>query len=186
MDHAADLRLPLARPAPVAASLGDRLKAGDEGAIEPFISAFQDAAIKLAFYMLHDFHEAQDVVQEAFMTALSEVRSLRDTGRLRSWLMRIVSNRCLTALRRRKAVVELPADLVSEENAAERTESSLLVRQTLAQLAPVDRTVLLMRDCLEMSYDEMATALQIPLGTVKSRLCEARRRLARRLMEDPS
>jgi RNA polymerase sigma-70 factor (ECF subfamily) len=182
-------RLAAARPPAAESALESivkRLQAGDETALEAFVESTQTVAFKLAWHMLRDYHTAQDVVQEAYMAAFRTVRTLRDRRVARSWFLRIVSNRCIGLMRSQanRQPVELPPDLVDERCLQESTGRRLALRQALAALSDTDRNVIVLREVLDLPYEDIATILAVPVGTVKSRLSEARRRLARQLSQE--
>jgi RNA polymerase sigma-70 factor (ECF subfamily) len=115
-----------------------------------------------------------------------KLSSYRPGGNFRAWLVRIATNMTLDALRRQKPVVDI-ADLPlaargpEPESAALRSERQAAVRAALMRLPLQSRTVLVLREYQALSYREIADALDIPLGTVKSRLSDARQRLKEEL-----
>ncbi|HEY4000633.1 MAG TPA: RNA polymerase sigma factor [Candidatus Xenobia bacterium] len=179
--HAAAAAPPADRPLE---GLVARLQRGDESAFEPFIQATQRLAFKLAWQILHDYHAAQDVVQESYLAAFRTIRTVRDPKAAQGWFLKIVTHRCIGALRKARPETELPDELVDEACLQETSGRRLILREALKSLSPPDRHVILLREVLDLPYDDIAVILGVPLGTVKSRLSEARKRLAHKLSSE--
>jgi RNA polymerase sigma-70 factor (ECF subfamily) len=129
---------------------------------------------------------AEDVAQETFVRAWEKLGTFRTDGNWRGWICRIASNLTIDALRRQKPSVDiLEASLASLDDQPERraleTERAAAVRAAILALPEHVRSVLVLREYEGLSYVEIAEALDIPLGTVKSRLNDARRRLGEAL-----
>lgn len=158
-----------------------RLQDGDEQALEPFIRATQGMAFRLARSLLRDDDQCQDVLQDVYLVVYRDIRALRDVTAFRTWFGRIVVNRCKRLMR--KARPDSLDVLVEQERGPSTTGDEARVEQradlkrALAAMSVADRTVLMLREVMQLSYDEIAATLSIPLGTVRSRLSEARRRL---------
>ena len=189
------------------------IAAAQRGEVEPFntlIRHYQGVAYNVAYRILGDPDSAADVTQEAFIAAFRRIRDFRTTH-FRGWLLRIVTNACYDELRRRKrrpqvSVEELAAErpdgdaeslpaLIANpddepERAAQRAALNAAIQACLDALPLSFRTVAIMADVQELSYDEVALALNLSVGTVKSRLSRARDRLrdclrtARELLAD--
>jgi RNA polymerase sigma-70 factor, ECF subfamily len=141
-----------------------------------------------ACWLTHDRQEAEDLVQETYAKALKGFSSFQPGTNFRAWIYRILRNAFLTSRTGLKAAATVPLDLEGEEAALptvkETPESILLqrsdwrlVEQALEQLPVGYREVLLLCEVEEMSYQEIAATLSIPMGTVMSRLSRARRAL---------
>ena len=167
------------------ARLVRRMQDGDGQALELFISETQGAAWRLAFSLLRDRHRAEDCLQDVYFSVYRTIHQVRDPYAAQTWLLRSVTHRCRRMLRAK------PADSLEElaeggvepatPDPAEGTQDRLGVEQTLARLGPQDREVLTMREMMQLSYEEIAEGLQIPLGTVRSRLAKARQRFVQAL-----
>jgi RNA polymerase sigma factor (sigma-70 family) len=147
-----------------------------------------DAAYRFAHWLARSGGDADDIVQEAFLRAFRAFDGLRSAD-AKAWLLAIVRNCHATALQQQRrgggtvplgvddAGVEAPqliaVDGDPERASIERDEQRALER-LLAALAPEHREVLLLREMEDMSYREIATVTQLPLGTVMSRLARAR------------
>ena len=143
----------------------------------------------LAMNLLGNTAEAADVLQDAVATAL-RVRSFdRSRGTFKAWFLAIVRNRCLDILRehqRHQLVdvesVELPVEEADGPEAiATRDELAAVVKRELAKLAPAHREILILREFLDLGYAEIGKVLDVPTGTVMSRLHRARSALADRV-----
>jgi RNA polymerase sigma-70 factor (ECF subfamily) len=168
--------------------------AAQAGALDAFnqlVARHERAAFGLAFRLLGDGALAEDVTQESFLAAWSNLPGYRG-GVFTSWLLRIVANRCYDELRRRQrrptgSLDELPAEPAAEwtsHTAAEapddfalRRELGRSLQQGLAQLPTDQRVTLILSDVQGHSYEEIASITGVNLGTVKSRLSRARARL---------
>jgi RNA polymerase sigma-70 factor (ECF subfamily) len=157
------------------------------------------AAYNLAHWLTRDDHDAEDVVQEAYLRAFRFFDGFHRGGDGRAWFLAIVRNTCYTWLRRnRPPEPTAPFDearhgLASEEQGPEslalRSAAREVLHQALEELPAEFREVLVLRELEELSYKEIAAVVGIPLGTVMSRLARGRgllkRGLARRLPKEP-
>lgn len=141
-----------------------------------------DAAYNLARWLTRSEHDADDVVQEAFLRAFTFFDSFRG-GDGRAWLLSIVRNTCFTWLRKNR-VYDLANELDEQVSPASSPEALQLreadaesVRAALEKLPAEYREVLVLREMEEMSYKEIADVAGIAIGTVMSRLSRARKRL---------
>lgn len=144
-----------------------------------------DAAYGLARYLTRDDHDAEDVVQEAYLRAVRHFAGYRG-GDGRAWLLTIVRRTCYTLLKRRRteqpiSEVEEQADPATDPvGTLEKLDREALrerLTQAIEALPMEFREVIVLRDLEDLSYKEIAAALAVPIGTVMSRLSRARRRL---------
>ena len=156
-------------------------------------ATFEDLAMPLfdqlynfARWLTHDTAEAEDLVQEAYAKALRGFSSFRPGTNFRAWMYRILRNSFLSSRTGLKATVALDEDTNESLLPVESTtpESNLIaqadreiVQQALADLPVAFREILLLCEVEEMSYQEIAETLTIPIGTVMSRLSRARKAL---------
>ena len=146
-----------------------------------------DPLYNFARWMCRDGDEARDLVQETFAKALKALGSFREGTNFRAWMFRILRNTFLTSrtgLERRNTVQEGEegfADSVASQDTPElalvRRADTELVQQAIAALPAVFQEVVILADLEELKYQEIADALDIPIGTVMSRLARARRLL---------
>jgi len=156
-----------------------------------------DAAHNLARWLLHNEQDAQDVVQEAYLRAFRSFGGFRGSNG-RAWLLTIVRNTSYTLLKKNHAVdfsttfdEELhggDSDPVSPVTILEESEAAGLMRNAIEELPPEFREILVLRHQENLSYKEIADIVQIPPGTVMSRLARARAKLkeivANRIQEE--
>lgn len=138
-----------------------------------------------AVWMVHDREEARDVTQEA-LVRLWQNRERVNEETARSWLMRTVHNLCVDRMRRKTTRNEVPSEgiepiladvAVGPERATASHHLRLAIGRALRTLSERDRAIVLMREVHEMSYEEIAGVMDVPLGTLKSTLHRARERL---------
>lgn len=162
----------------------------NQEAFENAVMAHKDRVNAYASLMLRDTGEAQDVAQEALIR-LWENRDKIGIHGARPWLMRTTHNLCIDRIRRRRVRSEVDdgetvmltqADSTpGPRQLAESDQVGRLIQEALAALSPGDQAVVVMREIQGLPYDEIATALNVPLGTLKARLHRARDRLRSRL-----
>ena len=161
----------------------ERARDGDLDAFEEIVRARMDAVYRLTHAILGDEADAADAAQETFVAAWRSIRGLRDPNRFEAWLQRITVNAARMAhrTRRRRQVREIAATRVSaavERADAQRTPSDACLLDIAMRRLDVDQRSLLVLHHLDgLPLSELAEMLDLPLGTVKSRLFAARRAL---------
>ena len=161
-----------------------RAARGDAEAFRQLVEAYQTPAYRLAARMCGP-DSAEDVTQEAFLAAWRALPEFRGDCRFSTWLYRLVSNAAIDCLRREKKHrdtgdvddLELPDGGPSLQEQAERSDTRDAVRWALDRLSPEHRQVLLLRFMQELDYGEIARALNVSEGTVKSRINRAKSKL---------
>lgn len=150
---------------------------GDRQAVDHLLTAFRQPIFALALSFLKDPHEAEVAAQEVFLRVFSRIRTLKKPKRFRSWCLTITANYCRDRLRARplntKPLEEAPEPVAPSPDPG----LSERLRQGLASLNPVLRQALVLRDVEAFSYREISEIQKAALGTVKSRIYEARRKL---------
>jgi len=159
-----------------------RAQAGDRQAFSGLVYHYRESVINVVYRMCGDANLAEDAAQEAFIRAWQNLPRYKPRSSFRNWLYRIATNIALDALRRERETtdiedVPLAASSIDPEAAAERNERVDQVRQAVLALAPASRVVLILREYEDLSYKEIAETLDIPVGTVMSRLNYARTQL---------
>jgi RNA polymerase sigma-70 factor (ECF subfamily) len=149
---------------------------GAPEAFQELLARYRKKALALAYQMLGNSEDAEDVAQEAFVKVFQALRGFRGQAAFSTWLYRIVANLCLARIRARRPCARLDEEAAAgaEEVSSGQVAEALVTRQVLAKLNPGLRAVLLLREQGELSYQEIAAALGLPLGTVRSRLSKAR------------
>lgn len=169
-----------------------RVCEGDEHAWEEFVHEHQQVVFRLAYLLLDDASEAEDIAQETFLRAFRALHSFDTTRSARPWLLQIAANlarnrrrsagRYLHALGRLVHFATPPTPTIAERS-AERSEAQTL-RQAVKQLNASDQQIIYLRYFLELSEIETAVTLDIAHGTVKSRLSRALERLRNIIARD--
>ena len=167
----------------VSRELLDACRRGDPGAFEELVERTHRQAYTLAYRLVGDRQEAEDVVQEAYLRAFRSLRGFRGDARFETWLYRIVSNVAMSQLRRRGRFGDLlpraPEESGLEEEA--RPTDDLLERdelkRALASLPAGQRVVVVLKDVYGFSCQEIGDQIGVSEGAVKVRLHRARRRL---------
>ena len=157
---------------------------GDRDAFAPIYEQFKVTIHTLAFHMLGNRADADEASQEIFLTAWRSLSSFRFEAGFGTWLYRLGVNVCLERLRRdgrRRALGNgRGADLIRAAEAASRAGADgpgADVRAALAALDPTYRACVILRDLEGLSYQEIAAALGVPVGTVRSRIARGREAL---------
>lgn len=167
----------------------ERCKAGDQRAFGTLVLNYQDRVFNLCYRMCGNRTDAEDLTQEAFMKALKAINSYDGRAGFYTWLYRIAVNLSLSRRRqfpRRAASLDVAnedgqtraAELVSREArpgaVMEEREQSRMIDEALIALEEQHRAVIILRDMESLDYNQIAEVLEIPAGTVKSRIHRAR------------
>lgn len=165
------------------AGLVDRLRAGDARAFEELVRAYQHRVFGVAVRMLGNRAEAEDLAQEVFLRVHRSIADFRGEAKLSTWLYAIASRLCLNRLasgeRHRiregeETLMRLPSADAGAAETLERGERDAALSQAIASLPDERRIVVVLRDVEGLSYEEIARALDLEPGTVRSRLHRAR------------
>ncbi|MEA5143754.1 MAG: sigma-70 family RNA polymerase sigma factor [Oscillibacter sp.] len=172
-------------------------KEGDTAAFEQLIYAYEKPAYALALRICQKPEYAAEAAQEAFLAVWRGLSAFRGDAKFSTWLYRLVSNAAIDLLRREKRHSgtlslddealnpNIPDDLrFQPQSHMERQELRDAIEAGLATLSPESRQVLLLREMQQLTYEEIADALHVELGTVKSRISRARRQLRLYLLEN--
>lgn len=180
-------------------ALVKRAKQGDGKAYDELMRMYKDAVYNIIYRMVHRRTEAEDLTQETFIKAYNSINSFNEEYAFSTWLFKIATNHCIDFFRKRKLKTysieqtirykddEIRHEYPDTERAADKellaTEKSGRIHKAIKDLPEKYRIAIEMRHRDEMSYDEIAENLQIPLGTVKARIFRAREMLKKNLKD---
>ena len=170
---------------------------GDDSAFEELVRLYEKRIYHLSLRLCGSSDDAFEIAQEAFLSAWRGLKFFRGDSSFSTWLYRLASNAAIDFLRRKKrqsgtdtvslddeeTYIEPPDPRPSPQQRAERAELRRLLAAGLETLTPEHRQVLLLRELQGLSYEEIAEALELDLGTVKSRIARAREKLRKYLLE---
>src|SRR5262245_26228597 len=175
------------------ATLLERCRQGDELAWERLVRQHQARLYALVHHYVGNSDDAHDLTQEVFVRIYRNLDACTEEKHFIPWTIRIARNACIDHLRRRKArppAHDVPVDeMVDLASHGPRPDEALLaddrkrlVHLALRQLSELSREIILLKDIQELSLEEIATMLDVPIGTVKSRCNRARIELARKIV----
>ena len=164
-------------PDPSDSDLVTRARNGEEAAFAEIVRRHERRVYNLAYRMLGRPEDARDAAQEAFVSCYKNLRKFRGDAAFSTWLHRIAVNACYDVLRKRP---QEPAELTealegaSSGDHADRTTSAVDIQRALEHVPADFRVVMIMHDVQGFPYEDIAGALEVPIGTVKSRLHRGR------------
>ena len=162
---------------------------GNNNAFGELVQRYQDRLYSTVYRLVGHVDDAQDIVQEAFLNAYQSLDSFKGDSLFFTWLYRIAFNTAISFKRKQRAAISLDAHRDGEgssmdpldtseysrpEHALERTEQERRLQEAFNQLSSEHRAVLILKDVEGLKYDMMAEILQVPIGTIRSRLHRAR------------
>ena len=169
---------------------------GDQQAFDRLVMLYQTRIYNLAFQYLKNTEEAKDTTQDIFVTVYRSLSKLKEASKFKSWLYQIAINHCRNrykSLKRKgyfsSSSIDDPDTSIqltggdSPEVSMERSNTIKLVRQAIDAMGEQEKEIIMLRDIQQLSYEEISTILDLPLGTVKSRLNRARLALKDRLQD---
>lgn len=165
------------------------IRGGEEAAFHELVDRHGDSLFALAYSLLGSRTDAEDAVQETFLGAFRRAGSFEGRSSLKTWLVRILVNQAYKTRRSRKVRRTDPIELEDRQRSdgvlrvasgSVAVESRIDVQAMLKTLSPEHREVIVLRELQGFSYEEMAEALGVPVGTVESRLFRARKELKQR------
>jgi RNA polymerase sigma-70 factor, ECF subfamily len=164
---------------------------GDPAAFGELVRRYQDRLYNTVYRQLDNAEDAQDVVQEAFLNAYQSLDSFKGHSEFFTWLYRIAVNTAISLKRKQRVTLSIDAGRNGDHGiepldgseyskpgqGLERAEEERRVQEALNRLSPEHRTVLILKDMEGQKYEMMAEILQVPIGTIRSRLHRARAEL---------
>ncbi len=176
------------------AALIDEILAGQSQAFGQLVTKYQDRLYNAMVHVLGSAEDAHDVVQDAFVQAFVKLDSFKRTSAFYTWLYRIAFNRAMSLRRRQRPTTSI--DHVREASGEEPTDTQgspvdHLVQQdrvnqvqaALSRLSEEHRSVIVLREMEGLNYDDISEILELPVGTVRSRLHRARTQMRGQLKE---
>ncbi|WP_117161623.1 RNA polymerase sigma factor SigW [Paraliobacillus sp. X-1268] len=174
-----------------------QVKKGDQSAFEDIVILFQDKVYQICYRIIGNMHEAEDLAQEAFIRAYVNIHSFDENRKFSTWLFRIATNLTIDRIRKKKPdyfldaeikgtdgldmYSQLSADEALPEEEVESLELQSYIQQQIMDLPTKYRSVIALRFVDEMSLAEISEILNIPVGTVKTRIHRGREALRKRL-----
>jgi RNA polymerase sigma-70 factor (ECF subfamily) len=208
--HAAALPMADTPTAPASAELVRRAQAGDLAAFEALVTQHERPVYALAYRMLQNQHDAEDVTQQAFLSAIAGLKNFRGEASFATWIHRVATHAALKVIRKRKGLDTVSLEAATEPNEeydgiahpefiadwkqspeqlVESNETKRLLDEALAQLDEKHRLVFVLRDIEGLSVRETAAELGLSESNVKVRLLRARLQLREqltRVLGDPA
>ena len=177
-----------------------RCIAGDDKAYRALLVRYQDMVFNYCKRMIRDPGQAEDIAQEAFVRTMTRLDRYDERYTFSAWIFKIATNLCIDHLRKSKRIAySLDEDVGGSDGSYRRemasgepdpadrlqaAEQMRMLNEAVAELPEHYRAILLLRHQEEMSYEEIAQALDLPIGTVKIRIHRAREQVKRRLDPD--
>lgn len=170
---------------------------GDQDAFGEIVELFKDKVFYLCYRMLGNRHEAEDIAQEAFVRAYVNIQSFNQNRKFSTWIYRIATNLCIDRIRKKKPDYFLDAEVAGTEGLTmysqiaadgkspdaevETLELQETVQEAILRLPDKYRVVIVLRYIDDLSLNEISEVLDLPLGTVKTRIHRGREALRKQL-----
>jgi RNA polymerase sigma-70 factor (ECF subfamily) len=162
----------------------DAARRGDLSAFEELVRVYQGDVWRLCFQLVREEALADDATQEAFVKVFRFLPRFRGDSKFTTWLFSITRNCAMDELRRAQRRRRTAERVISEpQRQSQEIGTALEVREAVAELPPSARESVVLIDMFGLSYKEAAEICGVPVGTIKSRVHQARRLLARSLLE---
>ncbi|WP_075980361.1 RNA polymerase sigma factor SigW [Bacillus massilinigeriensis] len=170
---------------------------GDQNAFEEIVEIYKGKVYQLCYRMLGNSHEAEDIAQEAFIRAYVNIKSFNISMKFSTWLYRIATNLCIDRIRKKKPDFYLDAEVAGTEGLTmysqiaadtslpeedvESMELQETIQKEISKLPEKYRSVIVLKYIDELSLNEISEILNLPLGTVKTRIHRGREALRHQL-----
>ena len=170
-----------------------RCRQGDDLAWEALVRSYEGRVYAVAFHYLRNREEARDTAQDIFVKVYQNLHTLLDDKPFLPWLLRLARNACIDRIRRLRvrtperevaveSVPEIRAATPTPEEDSLRTARQRLVYRALGELTETNREMILLKEIQGLKLEEIASLLEVPLGTVKSRSKRARVQLGKAIL----
>jgi len=170
---------------------------GDQNAFNDIVELYKDKVYQICYRMLGSKHEAEDVAQEVFIRAYTNILSYKQERKFSSWLFRIATNLCIDRIRKKKPDYYLDAEISGTDGLTmystiaideklpdtkvEELELQEIIHRAILRLPEKYRVVIVLKYIEELSLNEISDILDMPLGTVKTRIHRGREALRKQL-----
>jgi RNA polymerase sigma-70 factor, ECF subfamily len=170
---------------------------GDQSAFAELVELYKDKVFQICFRMLGNRHEAEDIAQEAFIRAYVNIETFNQKRKFSTWLFRIATNLCIDRIRKKKPDYYLDADVAGTdgltmysqvaadvqmpEDEVENMELQETIQKEISKLPEKYRSVIVLKYIEELPLQEISEILDMPLGTVKTRVHRGREALRKQL-----
>jgi RNA polymerase sigma-70 factor, ECF subfamily len=170
---------------------------GDQDAFGEIVEIYKNSVYHLCYRMIGNQHEAEDLAQEAFLRAYVNIKSFNQELKFSTWLFRIATNLCIDRIRKKKPdyfldaevsgtegltmYSQIPSTTPLPENQLESLELQATVQKEILKLPEKYRSVIVLKYIEELSLNEISEILDLPLGTVKTRIHRGREALRKQL-----
>ncbi|WP_335870894.1 RNA polymerase sigma factor SigW [Bacillus sp. 2205SS5-2] len=170
---------------------------GDQNAFAEIVELYKDKVFQICYRMLGNRHEAEDMAQEAFMKAYINIHTFQQNRKFSTWLYRIATNLCIDRIRKKKPDYYLDAevrgtegltlysqvstDAALPEEEVESMELQETIQKKISNLPEKYRSVIVLKYIEELPLQEISEILDLPLGTVKTRVHRGREALRKQL-----
>ncbi|MEK8127850.1 RNA polymerase sigma factor SigW [Paenibacillus filicis] len=172
-------------------------RSGDRAAFAELVELYKDKIFHLAYRMLHNRHEAEEIVQETFLRVYTNLERYDDQQKFSTWIYRIGTNLCIDRLRKRKISYSLDAEMSDGEGSdwystlasldqtpdqqVALSETQAQIRESIETLPEKYKAVVVLRYLQDLSLQEISDALSMPVTTIKTRLHRGREYLRKKL-----
>jgi RNA polymerase sigma-70 factor, ECF subfamily len=170
---------------------------GDQSAFAELVELYKDKVFQICFRMLGNRHEAEDIAQEAFIRAYVNIETFNQNRKFSTWLFRIATNLCIDRIRKKKPdyyldaevagtdgltmYSQVAADVQMPEDEVENMELQETIQKEISKLPEKYRSVIVLKYIEELPLQEISEILDMPLGTVKTRVHRGREALRKQL-----
>tara|TARA_B100000424_G_scaffold65043_1_gene47823 strand:- start:4536 stop:5117 length:582 start_codon:yes stop_codon:yes gene_type:complete len=168
-----------------------RFQNGDENAYIELVNRYRDKILNFIFNYVRDFEISEDITQDTMIKLYQKKHYYKEIAKLSTWLYTIAKNLANTELRRRKIrktiilshiskndkPYDIPSDQPGTHQEIESEITSKIIRNAIDQLTDKFKTVIILRDIQELSYEDISSIVGVPIGTIKSRINRARLQL---------
>jgi RNA polymerase sigma-70 factor, ECF subfamily len=170
-----------------------RCRAGDALAWEALVRQFQSRVYGIAYHYVGNAEDARDLAQEIFLRVFENLSACSDARMFLPWIIRISRNACIDHLRKKKArsdgkgvaletIADLPSGGATPEQQWADSSRKRLIYRALKELTGLNQEIIILKEIQGMHLEEIASMLEVPLGTIKSRSNRARIELARKVL----